>query len=402
MKLLSCHIDNFGILQNYDHDFEDGLNIILHDNGWGKTTFAVFLKVMLYGITTKNSKNITENERKRYLPWQGGVYGGTLDFEAGGKTYRITRQFGAQARMDKVKIVELETGRPAKFETENIGEELFHLDANAFQRSIFINHNSPEMETAMLSIHSRLNAIVSNVNDLEMYDEAITELTEKTKEYEKRGQKGKIYDIERAINTLKDELSELKDEIDKQDEARHRIVEIDRIIGDTEKDIAAKKAEYEKTSGARQKIEAYKKQLDEVEKSLADITLQLSESQQILGNNIPDSEETDNIKYKITQMEKDSAKIKVIAEELKNLNDRYREYTEFYEGSIPDVSDIAEIRRIYGELQGILSVKDEETVEEIPNEYETIDRVVNAYPDYVNKLGRAAELKKETDRLVRL
>ena len=40
---------------------------------------------------TRRSKDIPENERKRYLPWQGGRYGGFLDFESEGVRYRITR-----------------------------------------------------------------------------------------------------------------------------------------------------------------------------------------------------------------------------------------------------------------------------------------------------------------------
>ena len=49
MKLIRMHIDNFGGLHDYDYQFEDGLNVVLQENGWGKTTMAAFLKAMLYG-----------------------------------------------------------------------------------------------------------------------------------------------------------------------------------------------------------------------------------------------------------------------------------------------------------------------------------------------------------------
>ena len=42
MKLISMHVDDFGGLHNYDYTFGDGLNVVLHDNGWGKTTMATF------------------------------------------------------------------------------------------------------------------------------------------------------------------------------------------------------------------------------------------------------------------------------------------------------------------------------------------------------------------------
>ena len=65
MKLIRMHVDNFGCLHDFDYSFNDGLNVVLHDNGWGKTTMAVFMKAMLYGFGTKRSKDINENERKR-------------------------------------------------------------------------------------------------------------------------------------------------------------------------------------------------------------------------------------------------------------------------------------------------------------------------------------------------
>ena len=108
MKLISMHVDNFGGLRSYDYDFSEGLNVILQDNGWGKTTMAAFLKAMLYGFDSKRSKDITENERKKYYPWQGGSYGGTLDFEAEKNNYRIYRTFGLTSKGNSVRVVNLD------------------------------------------------------------------------------------------------------------------------------------------------------------------------------------------------------------------------------------------------------------------------------------------------------
>ena len=48
MKLLECHVDNFGKLSNFDYQFSDGLTVIQEPNGFGKSTLAAFIKVMLY------------------------------------------------------------------------------------------------------------------------------------------------------------------------------------------------------------------------------------------------------------------------------------------------------------------------------------------------------------------
>ena len=121
MKLKSFHIINFGGLHNFDYTFDEGLNVILQDNGWGKTTMAAFLKAMLYGFDSKRSKDITENERRRYYPWQGGEYGGSLDFEADNVNYRIHRTFGQTPRLDKTRIINLDTHTPAKMDPDKIG-----------------------------------------------------------------------------------------------------------------------------------------------------------------------------------------------------------------------------------------------------------------------------------------
>ena len=66
MRLISCYIDGFGKLNNMEVQFEDGINTFVQDNGWGKSTLAAFIRVMLYGFDGETKRNDIENERKRY------------------------------------------------------------------------------------------------------------------------------------------------------------------------------------------------------------------------------------------------------------------------------------------------------------------------------------------------
>ena len=91
MRLIECYIENFGKYSAYTHKFKNGLNVIHSDNGSGKTTLSVFIKAMFYGLTAERKQSLDENDRKKYAPWQGGAYGGSLTFENGGKIYRIER-----------------------------------------------------------------------------------------------------------------------------------------------------------------------------------------------------------------------------------------------------------------------------------------------------------------------
>ena len=94
MRLIQCHIENFGKLHDVTIDFHEGLNRICQKNGWGKSTLGAFLRVMLYGFEGESKRtNHFENERKRYEPWQGGVYGGSLTFALGDKQYIVNRIF---------------------------------------------------------------------------------------------------------------------------------------------------------------------------------------------------------------------------------------------------------------------------------------------------------------------
>ena len=38
MKLIKCHIENFGKLSDFTYDFTDGCNTVCEENGWGKST----------------------------------------------------------------------------------------------------------------------------------------------------------------------------------------------------------------------------------------------------------------------------------------------------------------------------------------------------------------------------
>ncbi|MBR5449085.1 MAG: AAA family ATPase, partial [Clostridia bacterium] len=124
MRLISCYIANFGLHHDKKIDFNRGLNSFQWKNGEGKTTLTVFIKAMLYGF----GDNRSDEERKKYMPWQGGKYGGSLTFEAGGKTYAVERTFGKKQAEDTFVLRDEKTGGVSNSYTENLGLELFGID----------------------------------------------------------------------------------------------------------------------------------------------------------------------------------------------------------------------------------------------------------------------------------
>ena len=105
MKLRSCHIDNFGKLSDLHLEFQDGVNLFHEPNAWGKSTLAAFLRVMFYGFDSKRESGLFDKERVVFRPWQGGTYGGELDFSYQGKEYRISRTFGKTEKTDVFQTV---------------------------------------------------------------------------------------------------------------------------------------------------------------------------------------------------------------------------------------------------------------------------------------------------------
>ena len=173
MRLLRCHVENFGILSDFDLTFTEGLNVLCRENGFGKSTLAAFLKAMFYGLPKTRAK---ASERKRYDPWQGGKYGGFLEFEYRGNQYRVTRYFGKKE--DSFSLTDLTNRTESTAFSEKLGEELFQLDADSFARSTFVPQLSDREITATTSIRAKLTNLVEDTNDLNNFDTAMKKLQE--------------------------------------------------------------------------------------------------------------------------------------------------------------------------------------------------------------------------------
>ena len=177
MKIIACHIDNFGKLSDVSLQFSDGLNVLNHANGWGKSTLAAFLKAMFYGLDAKKATNAFEKERVMYRPWQGGAFGGEVDFEINGKQYRISRTFGRTEKTDEFHLYDLKTNLECTDYSEAIGNEIFELDSNSFRRSIYIAQNDCASE-ASDGINAKLGNLVENTDDINNFESANQHLKE--------------------------------------------------------------------------------------------------------------------------------------------------------------------------------------------------------------------------------
>lgn len=206
MRLLRCHIENFGVLSGFDYEFESGLTVICRENGFGKSTLAAFLKAMFYGLPRTGARTAANNERKRYEPWQGGKYGGFLEFSHGDTSYRVTRYFGKTAAKDSFEIYDLTNRTKETAFSEKLGEELFGLDAESFARSTFVPQLAARELEATSSMRAKLTNLVDDTNDMNNFDTAMAALRAYRSERKAyRGSNGEIDRLAEEIRALEEE-----------------------------------------------------------------------------------------------------------------------------------------------------------------------------------------------------
>lgn len=229
MYVKKCYIENFGKLHKFEYEFSDGLNVINKLNGWGKTTLSTFIKAMFFGFDNTNKRAVAENERKKYYPWQGGKFGGNLEFEIDGKIYKIERFFGIKEKDDSFKLYNQTTNCEIDDFSENIGEEIFKIDKEAYERSTYISGQAISIKIND-SISAKLSNVLESDNDISSSEAAINKITLEMKEYKKIGNKGKINELENLIIDKKRELEYAKKNEELINERNKKIQQIELQI----------------------------------------------------------------------------------------------------------------------------------------------------------------------------
>lgn len=252
MKLIGCHIENYGKIKDTDYTFADGITQFCEENGYGKTTLASFLKAMFYGLPAANGRTKQFNDRAHFYPFDGGKFGGSLVFEKEGKQYRVERFFD-KSSSTKDSLLVYCNGIPTEEFGEDIGKSVFGLDEEAFERTVFVT--AAEMDIGSTSgINAKLNCYVDNTDSEEHFDSAINLLNKRRKELKAdRGNGGLITAQREEISSLRAEIEnfhQMSASLGRHYEERE---ELNRQIQEAEE---REKAENEKNL-LRQKWETY-------------------------------------------------------------------------------------------------------------------------------------------------
>lgn len=209
MKLIKCYINNFGKLSDFSFDFNKDITVINEDNGFGKSTFCAFIKAMFFGFNNTRTKKINDNERLKYTPWQGGVFGGFIDFSLENKIYRIERKFSQKQSDDEFILYDLKAGVKSSDFTQNIGEEIFGIDLKSFERCTYYQGFNNDFKVP-ISLSSKISSLINDTDDLANYDTAVETLTKRSRQYQTIGNKGLIPNLKEKISELQNNLFEIK------------------------------------------------------------------------------------------------------------------------------------------------------------------------------------------------
>lgn len=136
MKLLSCYVENFGKLCNYELMFYKDITCFEEENSWGKSTFSAFLKAMLYGFEEDTHPH---SERNRYRPWNGGPYGGAIVFTHQGVSYRQERYFGKDIHEDTIVVTDLSQNKPSTLFDQGIGDVIWQVNKDSYEKTAYFS-----------------------------------------------------------------------------------------------------------------------------------------------------------------------------------------------------------------------------------------------------------------------
>jgi len=300
MFIDSCYIEGFGKITNKKFDFSKGLNKIIGENGSGKTTLSVFIKVMLYGMSDTKKTGLEENDRKHYLPWNGGVCGGSLDFTVGRMRYRVERSFAPKAADDRFALYDLSTGKISGDYTENLGKELFGIDIDGFERTVFLSERNLTEAGKNPTVSAKLGGLVGCEGDIEGMDDAIKALEQERKRFNKKGGAGEISDTKKSVVEIEQRLLRLEEAEGALRTEEERLLKIkerlsvlkkeaDRLLLLKEKAVIKKAEEIgeQRYLDLKRRLDADKAQLD---------SLKL-----FFSSGVPSYEEINEAAYKLTE-----------------------------------------------------------------------------------------------------
>ena len=267
-------IIKFGKLKDVTITLSDNLNVIYGKNESGKSTIQLFLKAMLYGLATRKKSGELLKERDRAVPWLEKRAEGVLKLMVNGREIEIRRSFGRTAAGDRLQVCDALSGQEiAEYKSENIGEILFDMSVEVFEKTLFIKQNGifmggrdDELSGRLLNLQTTGDEMVSVLSALEVIEVKRRAL----KARDARNSKGRLNILQDRLEECRRRKYDLSTQLAQTEQSRKRLIAAKEELEKVGIDIDGLEAEYKnsieqgRTMAVRQRL----LQIDECDKKL--------------------------------------------------------------------------------------------------------------------------------------
>ena len=200
-------VATFGRLENETLTLSPGLNVIEAGNESGKTTWMTFIRVMLYGLNTRDRSPLAD--KHRYRPWSGSPMQGRMDLSSDGTHITVTRTTSrSNSPMGAFSAHFTDTTTPIPDLTSaTFGESLLGVPQDVFERSAFIRQSGIPIDQSA-SLERRIAALIATGEE----DTSFTDAAERLRKQLTRrryNKTGLLPQLEGELFALENTLSEI-------------------------------------------------------------------------------------------------------------------------------------------------------------------------------------------------
>ena len=134
MEIQEINIDGFGKFHKYNVKMSDRIQVFYGSNEAGKTTIRKFMIAMLFGLEKGRGAAAKNDDHTRYMPINGGNYGGSITLKKGKISYKIIRRFAQGQTM--LRMFFEDTMEEINLPEQTLQNILFESDKQAFENTV--------------------------------------------------------------------------------------------------------------------------------------------------------------------------------------------------------------------------------------------------------------------------
>ncbi|PKK40239.1 DNA polymerase III alpha subunit [Clostridiaceae bacterium JG1575] len=210
MILKELHLIAFGGITERTVSLDRGLWMLTGDNGTGKSTLALFIRSMLYGLGEERRKEEV-SLREHIVPLQGDLARGRMILETSGRLLEIQRVFGRSKRQDLRTLTYLDDGTSPPFHEEP-GVWLLGISRETFDRILMVGEPGPKVQGAKgEELTTRLMNLSVTGDESQNAKKALEGLASQIKRLHSPRGNGEIDRLETELSALEKKRSALKE-----------------------------------------------------------------------------------------------------------------------------------------------------------------------------------------------